>query len=114
MMCINDKKWLRMFGLALLGLCLYLFDTGSDTWVGYTLIQNCHIRFGGAVLCLVYVLPGLLFLLEILIDPDNQDSFIDKLLLGCTMFVFFVPISVLFLVINLIKRSDEYLNYTKR
>ena len=113
-MCIKDKKWLKSFGLALLGLSLYLFDNGSDTWVGYSLIQNCHVRFGGAVLCLVYVLPGLFAMIDCLIDPNHQESLIHKLIVGCGMFVFFVPIFILFLLINLIKQTDENLGLTKK
>ena len=48
----------KRFCLALIGLILYLLDVGSDNWVGYILIQSCHFRYGAAVFCLVWVLPG--------------------------------------------------------
>ena len=111
-MCIKDKKWLKRFCLALLGLCLYLFDTGSDTAVGNTLIQNCHVRFGAAVLCLVYVLPGLFLWLKLIIDPQNQDGSCCDF---CDLFfcVFIVPVTAFELVANLVKMNDEWLNRAK-
>lgn len=113
-MCIKDKKRLKMFGLALLGLCLYFFDTGSDTWVGNTLIQNCHYRFGAGVLCLVYVLPGLIVLLKTMMDPENQvDTCIVRFLYGLCGFVLFVPFSIWALLANLIKFNDDSIEDVK-
>ena len=97
-MCIKDRKRLKLFGLALLGLCLYCFDTGSDTWVGNRLIQNCHVRFGAGVLCLVYVVPGLFVMIAYILDPDNPDAgCIGNFFTGLLIFVFFVPGAVYFL-----------------
>ena len=77
-MCIKDKKWLKRFCLALLGLCLYLFDNGTDTAVANRLIQNCHVRFGAHVLCLVYVLPGLLISINTMINDKNQNESLNR------------------------------------
>ena len=117
-MCINNRKWLKMFGLALLGLCLYLFDTGSDTWVGYRLIQNCHNRFGAGVLCLVYVLPGLVVMINHMFDPENKvnqdDTCISKFITGFVVGVFFVPIAVFTFLASLVMTNDESLKWAKR
>ena len=88
-----------------MGLCLYLFDTGSDTAVGYISIQNCHIRFGAAVLCLVYVIPGIFVMLNAMIDPKNQDkSCILRFFAGLLFGVVLVSTTVFSLFANL----DEY------
>ena len=108
-MFIKDRKRLKLFGLALLGLCLYLFDTGSDTWVGNRLIQNCHVRFGAGVLCLVYVVPGLFAMIKVILDPDNQDNF----LIGLFILVLFVPMTAFSLLANLVKLNDESLKTAK-
>merc|ERR1719362_793977 len=108
-MCIKDKK---RFGLALLGLCLFIFDIGSDTWVGNKLIQNCHVRFGAGVLCLVYVVPGLGYMINEIMNSDEDDSCIDKFD-KLIAFVFFVPLTVIFLFTNLIKLNDESLSDAK-
>ena len=114
-MSIKDKIWLKRFCLALLGFCLYLFDTGSDTAVGYILIQNCHKRFGAAVLCLVYVLPGLFVWLNETFHHDNQDkSFTLRFFGGLLFCVFFVPYAVFTLIANLITLDDEWLSHSKR
>ena len=112
-MSIKDKKWLKMFCLSLLGLCLYLFDTGSDTAVGNRLIQNCHIRFGSAVLCLVYVLPGLFIFLSAVINPELDDNCIVQFSIGLLFGVFFVPFAALALMANLIKMNDYWLDVSK-
>ena len=113
-MCIKDKKWLKRFYLALLGLCLYLFDNGTDTAVANRLIQNCHVRFGAHVLCLVYVLPGLLISINTMINDKNQnESCILRVFTGLFWAVFLVPMTVFALTANLIKMNDEWLDKSK-
>ena len=87
----------------------------SDTWVGNKLIQNCHVKFGGGVLCLVYVVPGLLCMIDVMMAPTNQDdSCISKFLRGLAAFIFFVPLSVVMLFGNLITLNDEWLESAKK
>ena len=118
-MCIKDKIWWKRFILALLGLGLYLLDTGTDTWVGNSLIQNCHVKFGASVLCLVYVLPGVSVMIRRItafkmriLHPEIDDdciSCISELAIG----IFYVPLSILVLLRNLIKLDDEALGKAK-
>ena len=113
-MCIKDKKWLKRFCLALLGLCFYLFDNGTDTAVANRLIQNCHVRFGAHVLSLVYVLPGLLISINTMINDKNQnESCIFRVFTGFYRAVFLVPMTVFALAANLIKMNDEWLDKSK-
>ena len=102
-MCIKHKIWLKRFGLSLLGVGLYLLDTGTDTWVGNSLIQNCHVKFGASVLCLVYVLPGVVAMIGTRFDPQRDDNCISSLAIG----IFLVPLSILALLCNLITLDDE-------
>ena len=102
-MCIKDKIWLKRFGPALLGAGLYLVDTGTDTSVGNSLIQNCHVKFGASVLCLVYVLPGVVAMIGTFFDPQRDDNCISSLAIG----IFLVPLSILALLLNLITLEDE-------
>ena len=108
-MCIKDKIWWKRFALALLGLGLYILNTGTDTWVGNSLIQNCHVKFGASVLCLVYVLPGVCEMLNVIFRPGSDTSCITGLALG----IFFVPISILMLLRNLFKLDDKALEHAK-
>ena len=87
--------------------------SSSDTWVGNKLIQNCHVKFGAGVLCLVYVVPGLVTMITAIMNPDEDDSFIDKFQMVLVEFVFFVPMSVILLFINLIKLNNEWLEQAK-
>ena len=48
------KKAVAWFGVA-----LFLTDTGSDGFVGYSLINRCHIYYGSSVFSFFYI-PGLL------------------------------------------------------
>ena len=87
----------------------------SDNWVGYKLIQNCHVRFGAGVLCLIYFVPGLVAMINGIMNPVDQDrSCIDIFLGALLAFVCFVPVSVCFLFGNLIKLNDESLSNAKR
>ena len=86
----------------------------SDNLVGNKLIQNCHVRFGAGVLCLVYVVPGLVTMINTIMIPIDQDrSCIVNFLEGLFHFFFFVPLSVIFLFGNLIKLNDEWLERAK-
>ena len=86
----------------------------SDTWVGNKLIQNCHVRFGAGVLCLVYIVPGLVGMINGIMSPVDQDrSCIETYLVALATFVFFVPLSVIMLFINLIKLNNEWLGRAK-
>jgi hypothetical protein len=108
-MCIKDKIWLKRFGLALLGVGLYLLDTGTDTWVGNSLIQNCHVKFGASVLCLVYVLPGVFSMINTIFHPKNDANCITGLAIG----IFFVPFSICCLLWDLVTLDDEALEIAK-
>ena len=112
-MCIKDRKRLKLRCLALLGLCLYLFDTGSDSWVGARLIQNCHTRFGAGVLCLVYVLPGFFIVTNYMLGEKEDDTFIYELLVVFFGFVFWIPFSIFLLMVNLVTLNDEWLAKAK-
>ena len=48
------KKAVAWFGVG-----LFLTDTGSDGYVGYSLINRCHIYYGSSVISFFYI-PGLL------------------------------------------------------
>ena len=107
-----DKIWWKRFVFALLGLGLYLLDTGSDSWVGHRLIQNCHVRFGAAVFCLVYVLPGLFGVFTMAREMDDVNTFM-RFVYGILLVIFFVPITTSFLILNLIKLDDDALEIAK-
>ena len=85
----------------------------SDTWVGSKIIQNCHVRYGAGVLCLVYVVPGLVVMLYAIMNPDEDDSCMKMFITGLVLFVFFVPMSVILLFINLIKLNNKWLEQAK-
>ena len=90
----------------------------SDTWVGNKLIQNCHVRFGAGVICLVYVVPGLVFMINTIMEAHIGRSCIEIFLEGLALFVFFVPMSVIMLFINLMSNlitlNDYWLGHAKR
>ena len=109
-MCIKDKIWLKRFGLALLGVGLYLLDTGTDTSVGNNLIQNCHVKFGASVLCLVYVVPGLFAMIGTIFDPGRDDDCISVLAIG----IFSVPLAIFWLLWDLITLDDAALEIAKQ
>ena len=101
---VNVKR----FCLALIGLILYLLDVGSDNWVGYILIQNCHFRYGAAVFCLVWVLPGSFGFLWGIKYSDGCKSLKDVLQNLGTAFML-VPVTIWYFIDHLRKFDDESL-----
>ena len=67
------KKAVAWFGVA-----LFLTDTGSDGYVGYSLINRCHIFYGSSVFSFFYI-PGILsggfFTLEFFVDKFLADKY---------------------------------------
>ena len=96
----------KRFCLALIGLIFYLLDVGSDNWVGYILIQNCHTRYGAAVLCLVWVLPSFFLFLWGIRDNNSCES-LQEFLFALLMSVMIVPVTIYFLIRHLIKLDDD-------
>ena len=37
----------------------YVFDLGSDNWIAFGLIEQCHFNYALFQFCLVWILPGL-------------------------------------------------------
>ena len=109
-MWIKDKIWLKRFGLAVWGVGLYLLDIGTDNWVGNSLIQNCHVKFGASVLCLVYVVPGLFAMIGTIFDPGRDDDCISVLAIG----IFSVPLAIFWLLWDLITLDDAALEIAKQ
>ena len=53
--------WMKK-ALAYFGIALFVADTGSDSYVGGSLISRCHFRYGGAVFSFFW-LPGTVYIL---------------------------------------------------
>ena len=37
----------------------YVFDLGSDNWIAYGLIEQCHFKYALIQFCFIWILPGL-------------------------------------------------------
>ena len=98
----------KRFCLALIGLILYLLDVGSDNWVGYILIQSCHFRYGAAVFCLVWVLPGSFQFLWGIKYKDNCTTW-GEFFGGLFVLAMNIPVTICLLIEDLIKLDDETL-----
>ena len=104
----NDMWPSKRFCLALIGLILYLLDVGSDNWVGYILIQSCHFRYGAAVFCLVWVLPGSFQFLWGIKYKDNCTNW-GEFFGGLFLLAMNIPVTICLLIEDLIKLDDETL-----
>ena len=110
-------RWLRR-AIPIFGIILFLTDTGSDLYVGISLILRCHILYGSSVLSFFY-LPGLLsggfFFFLFLDNYSIFDKYCDHccakfaaVLLGTFLGPFvFVPGALYFLVKAAIDIDDD-------
>jgi len=110
------KKAVAWFGVG-----LFLTDTGSDGYVGYSLINRCHIYYGSSVISFFYI-PGLLsggvfssmFVVSTIFDKLEPGDclatsiVIPTFLLGTVLGpIVFVPAGLYILVIAALDPSGE-------
>ena len=109
------KKAVAWFGVA-----LFLTDTGSDGYVGYSLINRCHIFYGSSVFSFFYI-PGLLsggvFLGIVFVDQvlERKCDYYPGCCVKTLLFILgtilgpivFVPAGLFFLVLAALDPSGE-------
>ena len=98
--------------VAIFGIFLFLFDTGSDTYVGIDLFGRCHDGYGSSVISF-FCLPGVLIgFLGVLVILDTREfnlagSVCCAVLLGTLLGpILFIPASLYFLVKGAIDVDD--------
>ena len=81
--------WSKTRCLAIFSLCLYTFDTGSDSFVGGDLIWKCHQKYGMSVFFLV-LLPGFIWGWFNFYEERRDCSF-KKVLKAISAPIWFIP-----------------------
>ena len=51
--------YLIMFLIKFFKLIRYVFDLGSDNWIVFGLIEQCHFNYALIQFCFIWILPGL-------------------------------------------------------
>ena len=96
--------WSKARCLAIFSLCLYTFDTGSDSFVGGDLIWKCHQKYGMSVFFLV-LLPGFIWGWHQYFDRGSHEF--KEILKAISCPFWFIPIGWWKLCLAVIHDADK-------
>jgi len=99
--------------LPLIGLCLYILDLSTDSWVGRILIQNCHIRYGALIFWCIFGPSSLFAFLWEIMDTDGCPS-ISKIFKSLIKAVFAIPYTIFYILQYVITQNHFSLVKAKR
>jgi len=99
--------------LPLIGLCVYILDLSTDSWVGRILIRNCHIRYGALIFWCIFGPSSLFAFLWEIMDTDGCPS-ISKIFKSLLKAVFAIPFTIFYILQYVITQNHESLVKAKR
>ena len=104
--------WLKL-ALAILGICLYSADVGSDILVGVDLIERCHNRYAASVFSFT-IMPGFVQIFHLICQVTFKDGCSWKLFLvllaplgGALAGILFIPVGLVLLILSAIKLDSS-------
>ena len=104
--------WLKL-ALAILGICLYSADVGSDILVGVDLIERCHNRYAASVFSFT-IMPGFVMYFLVICSLAFKDGCSWKLFLvllaplgGALAGILFIPYGLVMLIWSAIKLDSS-------
>ena len=97
--------------IATVSLSMFVFDVGSDSLVGFDLLNRCHVRAGWTVLGLIWT-PGCLFcFMKMLNLQEIQITDCLDLVQYCVtsflLFIFNVPMTFGYLIADIFGKNDK-------
>ena len=98
---------------ALIGLCLYILDCSTDSWVGRILIQNCHTRYGALVFFCIFGPSSLFAFAWEIMETDGCPS-ISKVFKSLIRAIFAIPLTIFYYLQFVITQNHESLLKAKR
>ena len=112
-MMVKEKPYWLKLALAILGICLYSADIGSDILVGVDLIKRCHNRFAASVFSFT-IMPGFVFVFIVICQLAFEDGCSWKLFLvllvplgGALAGILFIPYGLVVLIWSAIKLDSS-------
>ena len=109
---MEKPYWLKL-ALAILGICLYSADIGSDIFVGVDLLERCHNRFAASVFSFT-IMPGFVLAFVVIFGGAFKDRCSWKLFLallaplgGALVGILFIPYGLVMLIWSAIKLDSS-------
>ena len=90
--------------------CSYLFEIGTDQWVGIKLIHECHLKYAIIVFSLCWILPATFnFIIVFKNIRSEKRSIGESFCLALFGAIFYVPLTAWCLLKDVIKFNEESL-----
>ena len=95
-------------------LITYIVDVGSDNWIAFDLIEQCHFNYAMIQFCFIWILPGFFSCVVVTYTYYKEKGFVIAFFMGFLGFIFYVPLTILFHIYDMIKLTDKSLGVLQR
>ena len=98
--------------VAIFSLSMFVVDVGSDSLVGFDLLNRCHVIAGWTVLGLIWT-PGFLFcimkMLDLEVEVQNKDCLdvIQYCVTSFLLFIFTLPMTFGYLIADIFRQTNN-------
>ena len=91
-------------------LITYIVDVGSDNWIAFDLIEQCHFNYAMIQFCFIWILPGFFSCVIVTYTYYKEKGFVIAFFMGFLGFIFYVPLTIWFHIDDMIKLTDKSLD----
>ena len=89
---------------------MFVFDVGSDSLVGFDLLNRCHVRAGWTVLGLIWT-PGCLLCIMKMLKMEEYAGMdclhvIQYCVTSFLLFIFYLPMTFAYLIADIFRKND--------
>ena len=95
-------------------LITYIVDVGSDNWIAFDLIEQCHFNYAMIQFCFIWILPGFFSCVVVTYTHYEKKGFVIAFFMGFLGFIFYVPLTIWFHIYDMIKLTDKSLDVLQR
>ena len=95
-------------------LITYIVDVGSDNWIAFDLIEQCHFNYAMIQFCFIWILPGFFSCVVVTYTYYKEKGFVIAFFMGFLGFIFYVPLTIWFHIDDMIKLTDKSLDVLQR
>ena len=97
-------------------LITYVVDVGSDNWIAFDLIEQCHFNYAMIQFCFIWILPGFFSFLVVTWThyKEKELSIAFSIFWGFLGFLFYIPVTIGYHINDMIKLTDKSLDVLQR
>ena len=108
-MCPKNRERKRKL-VATFSWTMFVFDVGSDSLVGFDLLNRCHVRAGWTVLGLIWT-PGCLLCIMKMLKMEEYAGMdclhvIQYCVTSFLLFIFYLPMTFAYLIADIFRKTD--------